>query len=466
MGASFDAGRIMATADLDREPFRRSLRLLKEDAREIDKMRVSPTVGADTKEADRKVTDLRTSLDRLASRRVTPTLSVDNAAGLVKLVDFQDRLDKISRDVADARVDVNDDRAREKLDALQIRLREVGAITSRPKVTVEGVERANLQLDRLALKLAAVNREGRAATGGAGRGGGGLFSRLAGAGRGGFFGGFGGLLVGGAAASVPLGVGALGAGASLLTPTLAGASGLGLFGAASSSAIKRVEADQKKITALNARIAATPATNPGGTPQQIAAAQARLTAAQANLQRAQYVGGNARIASARSSVASAESSLTSARGGGPNKEYEKLVKQRQDLLDKLTPAERKAAEGTAKLDKEWVKFQRAVEPETFKALATVTDIVTKSLTGLTPMTKAVGDEVDVMAKRVDTAVSDPFWQHFFGDFLTREAPRAVDTLGTSVGNIVTGVAHLAEKWSPLGHDLEHDAIRISGAFDK
>lgn len=467
---SFDAGRIVATADLDREPFQRSLRLVREEGRKLAAERYQPKVGADVGDGDRKVAEFRTKLDRLSTKRVTPTLSVDNAAGLVKLVDFQDRLDAIREKVAEARVDVDDDAAKRKLDALDIQLRRVGTITSKPRVSVEGVERANLQLDALELKLRALGAStARPNVGGAG--GGGLFSRLAAAGgRGGFFGGLGSLLVGGSAAAVPLGVGALGLGAGFLSPTIAGGTGLGLFGAASKSAITRVADTQKKLDALNARIANTPATVTTGAPRtaaQQAAAQARLTAAQANLRRAQYVGGAARIASAQSSVASAQAAL---QAGGQhtkaNPELAKLQKQRTELLAKMTPAERKAAEGIERLDKGWVKFQRGIEPQTFKVVADGTAIITRGLHDLLPMTKAVGDDVDDLAKRAQKAFKDPFWQQFFGQFLTREAPRAVNALGTTVGNIGTGLAHLAEDFTPLGHDLEDSFVRWSAMFDK
>ena len=439
---AFDAGAIVASLDLDRDPFQRKLAQAKRDAKKFADSKYSPKVDADTRQATAKVIDIRDRLDRLSNARVTPKLTVDNAQGLVKLVDFQEKLDRLRGKVATARADVDSDAAKAKLDALDIQLRKVGAITAKPKVTVEGVERANIQLDALELKLRALGATTArpSVTGG---GGGGLFGNGGLFGKGGFFRPKGALLNAGiflGPAAVPLGAAALGAGASFLTPTVAGVAGLGLFGAASKSAVTRVDAVQKKLDALNTKIAQTPqtttTTTKAASPAQIQAAQMRLDAAQANLASLSARGRS--TTSAQASVVSAQASLAALQGRGgttttANKEYEKLVKQRQALLKTLTPAEREAAEGVDRLEKTWVKFQRALEPQTFKALASGTDIATKGLNLMLPATKAVGKEVDTLAADADAALGKPFWKDFFGRFLTQEAPRAVDTLGRCSG---------------------------------
>lgn len=399
----FDAGKIQATVDLDRTPFQRKLAETKSDARRFVEERYAATVDADTKPALAKILDMRARLDRLSADRVTPRIDLD------------------------------------------------GFTEAEARVTI-----LQRQLDHL----------DRTLSGSGGRGG--ILGRLASFGQGGFFGGMGLLGVAGGAAALPLGVGALGLGASFLTPAVAGTAGLGLFGATAGATMKRIEQDRKQLEQLNARIAATPATRPAGSPQQIAAAQARLNAAQQRLAlaRASDTSTPASVASAQAAVVSAQSSLSSAQGGGANPEHDKLLAQRQSLLEKMTPAERAAAKGVDQLENSWKHFQRALEPQTFRLVTTGTDILRKGMHDLLPMTRAVGDEVDDLAKRADKALSEPFWQHFFGDFLTREAPRAVDSLGTTIGNVVDGFAHLAERWAPLGHDLEDTLDGLSGRFDR
>lgn len=404
-------------------------------------------------------------------------VSADTTSADDKLRTFSGRLDALRLKTATVGIDLNDRGAVGKLAALDAAIDRLDRLRANPKVDVDGIARAEAEVESLNLQLDRL--DGRRVTAGSG-GRGGLFNRLAGYGSsGGFFspGGFAGLALGLAPAAVPAGVGALGLGASFLTPGVAGTAGLGLFGAATAGAYKRVSKVEDQLDTLNKRIAVTPQTTSTTTgaasASQIKAATLRLDAARQRLAVAEVnpASSIASLTSARAGVLSAQSSLASlqARGGTttkPNAEYDKLVKQRKQLLDSLSPAERKAAEETDKLEKVWTHFQQALEPESFKLLATGLDIVTKALRDAEPMTKAVGDDIDSLAKRADDALSQPFWKNFFGDFLTVEAPRAVDALGTTVGNVVTGIAHLSEVWTPLGHSLETEMVSISSRFDQ
>lgn len=400
----------------------------------------------------------------------TVQVSADTRPAEQRLSLLNDRLDSLRLRTTEARVRLSgDDRALGRLaeiDAAMIRLDRARA---NPKIDLEGVAKAEAQLAALNAQLDRLDRRGA--------GGGGGFGRLAGFGRGGFFGGLGLLGVAGGSAAVPLSVGALGLGASFATPAVAGTAGLGLFGAASASAFSRVGKTQGQLEQINKRIAQTPqtttTTTQAASAAQIAAAQARLEAARQRLAAAQVspTASASSLTSARAGVISAESSLSGLQGRGgtstkANAEYAKLIKQRNALLKQLTPAERDAAKNLDALEDAWKRFQRALEPESFKLLATGADIFRHGLHDLLPMTKAVGDEVDTLAVRAEKALDAPFWQHFFHDFLTREAPLALDSLFTSTGHVVTGIAHLAEQWTPLGHDLEHGLVSITDRFDR
>jgi hypothetical protein len=418
-------------------------------------VRIRPRTTGFKTEADEK-------LRRQKPKDVEVQVSADTRTADERLSLLKDRLDTLRLRTTETRVKLaGDDKALGRLAAIDAAMIRLDRARANPKIDLEGVAKAEAQIAGINTQLDRLDHRG----GGAG---GGVLSRFAAAGSGGFFGGKGLLGVAGGAAAVPLGIGAAGLGAGLLTPTVAGVAGLGLFGAASKSAFTRVGKAQEQLKAINKRIAATPQTTShtttAATPAQLAAAQARLSAAQQRLVAAQVspTSSPASITSARASVLSAQSSLAGLQGRGgtttkANAEYDKLIKQ-------LTPAERAAAKGLDQLEDTWKHFQRALEPESFKLLATGTVIFRKGLHDLLPMTKAVGDEVDHLAKRAETALDSPFWDHFFGRFLTREAPRAVDTLGVTIGNVVTGFAHLAEQWAPLGHGLESDAVKISQRF--
>lgn len=412
-----------------------------------------------------RTTGFKSEADAQLAREKPSDVSVDVNADTrsadERLRLFGDKLDALRLKTATVNVDLNDRGATSKLAVIDAALSRLDHARANPKIDLEGVAKAEAQIAALDLQLDRLNEKGSGRGGGAG---GGLLGRLAGFGDNAFF-GKGALFFGGGSALVPLGIGGLGAGASFLTPAVAGTAGLGLFGAAAHSSISQVSKDQETLDKLNQRIKATSPTRAAGTPAQIAAAQLRVQAAQDALDRARASNPTG-IASAQASLASAQAGLSRAQGGGTNPAYDKLVQQRQQLLAKMSPAERDAAKGVDQLDDAWKHFQHDLQPQTFRLLATGTDIFRKGLHDLLPMTRAVGDEIDHLAKRADTALEAPFWQHFFGDFLTREAPRALDSLFTGIGHVVTGIAHLAVVWAPLGHNLEHDLVSITSRFDQ
>lgn len=400
--------------------------------------------------------EAETQLKREKPGDVSVQVSADTRPADARLSLLKDRLDSLRLRTTEARVKLaGDDVALGKLAAIDAAMIRLDRARANPKIDLEGVAKAEAQVATLNAQL---DRLG-ARRGGGGGDGGGILNRLAAAGQGGFFGGRGIAIGALGSAAVPLGIAGLGAGASLLTPTVAGTIGGGLFAATTKSALTRVDKVQTQLDAINKRIALTSPTTTTGR----AASSAQLSAAQQRLASAQ-VSGNL------SSILAAQQSLSALQGKGattkPNKAYEKLIQQRQALLNQLTPAEKAAAANTDKLSDAWVHFQRQLAPQSFKAVATGTDILTKGLKLALPLTKATGDEIDHLFKRADKALSDPFWRHFFNDFLAKEAPRAVDALGTSIGNIVTGFAHLSEGWAPLGHGLETDLVNITNRFNE
>lgn len=429
-------------------------------------VRIRPRSTGFKREAD-------TQIKRATPADVEVQVSADTRPADERLTVLKDRLDQLRLRTTDTRVRLDGDaRALTQLARIDAEMIRLDRKRANPQIDLEGVARAEAQLGALNLQLDKLD----AKSAGIGGGRGGIIDRLASAGHGGFFGGLGLLGVGGGAAAVPLGIGAAGLGASFLTPAVAGTTGLGLFGAASAATFKRVGKVEDKLDDLNKRIAATSpttsTTTTAATAAQIQAGRLRVQAAQQRLAAAQVSPSlnPAAITSARAGLLSAETSLAGLEGRGGtttkrNAEYDKLVKQRKELLNSLSPAERRAAEGLDRLEKTWVRFEKAIEPQSFRLLATGTDLFAKGLHLVEPLTKAVGDEVDDLAKRADHALDQPFWRHFFTDFLAREAPRAVDSLGTSIGNVVTGIAHLSEDWAPLGHSLERDLVHITQRFE-
>lgn len=243
--------------------------------------------------------------------------------------------------------------------------------------------------------------------GGGGRGGGGLLSGFAGASIPNPS--FRALGIGAALPLAgPLGGVALGAGASLLTPALAGGLGLGAFGAGAKSSFTTIDKDVATLTKLT---------------QQYDAATT-------------------------------------------NKQRAAVLTKEKTLWDNLDPAQRKAVKNVQGLDAAWASYKKKLEPQSFKVIADGAKIAATGLGLLLPVAQAVGDEVDSLEKRAEKALTQPFWHQFFGRFLPGEAKLAVDSLGVSLGNGATGIAHLMEAFAPLGHDLERDMVNLSARFEK
>lgn len=398
---SFDAGSIESRATLDTTEWFASVTKLRAEGRKLAGERFSPKVGADTGEGDAKILRFRQRITE-ATRPASVRLTVDNARALLALEPVAERLDDMRNRITTARVDASTQKAKDKLDDLDLRLRSIGRIVSKPRVSVEGVETAKLQLDRLELQLARLNRE-RINPGGRG-GGGGALGGLASHAPGGF-----GLAIGaGLPIIAPVAGLAAGAVSSLLTPTVAGGIGGGLFAKTASSSYQTLSTDLKNLTTL----------------------QKRYNSATTN--------------KTRLAALNAEKKAWAA----------------------LSPEERKAATNLHGLDATWTGFQKKLQPQSFKLLATGTDIARKGLKLLTPDVKAAGNTIDHLAASADKALGDPFWKQFFGDFLPNETHRALHTLGTDLGLVLTGLGHLSEKFAPLGHDLERDMTHLATQFDR
>lgn len=111
------------------------------------------------------------------------------------------------------------------------------------------------------------------------------------------------------------------------------------------------------------------------------------------------------------------------------------------------------------------------------------DIRDASAAGLFPGVTSSLDHFERIAPRVATlfneisqtmgsltldgskALAGPEWAGFIS-FLTREGPPALDALARSVGNVVQGMAHLAQAMTPLNRDFSTWLLDSSRAFEE
>jgi hypothetical protein len=407
---AYDAGSIESRLDINLRPFDEGLERAKRDAREFQRQRYAAVIDLDDRRAKTKITDVDTLLRKVASTKATATVAVEHGQAIRKLIDTSDRLDRLRAQVATARVDADTDAARRRLDALDVQLRRIGLITSRPRVTVDGVERANLQLDSLALRLSTINAAGGGSGGrggGVGAAGGGWLSRFARSG--GPNPGWLGLTAGAVLPLLPGATGlAAGAGASLLTPTVAGLIGLGGFGLAAKSSVKTVETDVKKLNTL----------------------VGQYNAATTDKQRAA------------------------------------VLAKEQLLWKSLDPAQRQAVKNVQALDAMWAGFQKRLEPQTFGAVAAAGRLGRTGLGLLYPSAAAAGTSVIGLEQSTNRKLQSPFSRYLARDVLPGETQRAIQAGGVALQNTLAGLAHTLVAFSPLGADLEQWLDRTSARFEK
>lgn len=98
MSASFDAGSIDATADLDLTPFHRALDEADARGEAFASKRFTATLGVDDAEALRSLYDMTDRLDRYGERRDTARVRLDTDLAILELRRLQAELDLATRD--------------------------------------------------------------------------------------------------------------------------------------------------------------------------------------------------------------------------------------------------------------------------------------------------------------------------------------------------------------------------------
>lgn len=93
--ATFNAGAIEATLELDRSPFQRGLELARRQGREFAAQKYTATLDVDSSRVAAQIAALEAQLARLDARRVQPNIDVDTAALMAQLALLQAQLDRI-----------------------------------------------------------------------------------------------------------------------------------------------------------------------------------------------------------------------------------------------------------------------------------------------------------------------------------------------------------------------------------
>lgn len=139
------------------------------------------------------------------------------------------------------------------------------------------------------------------------------------------------------------------------------------------------------------------------------------------------------------------------------------TKAQNKALAGLSKGEQDAAKQMLSLVQTYHGFTKALEPTTFTVLAKGADLAKTGLHDIAPIAESTGKALGGLEDKAKTALDSKFYRTFF-TYLAVEAPRSVDTLGRSVGNVGTGFAGLLQTFTPVEHQLEGGLLRLSQRF--
>ena len=121
-------------------------------------------------------------------------------------------------------------------------------------------------------------------------------------------------------------------------------------------------------------------------------------------------------------------------------------------MSKLSKAEQELAKDIKAFADNYEKWQQSLQPDIFPAIRGGMDLLTTGMEIGTPLIKASAFALGTLAEKANAGLKSQQWADFF-DTMTRMAPLAIDGLGTSVGNLLGGLAGIFEAMAPKTADV-------------
>lgn len=134
--ATFNAGSIEATLDLDVDPFQRGIRWAREEGRRFAQERYAAKLDVDTSAARGHMAAIRAELTRVATGSYTIRLDLAGSAGvLAQLMALEAALTRMDAHRANPRIDVDTAGAMAQIAALQAQLASLGGVNANVNTT-------------------------------------------------------------------------------------------------------------------------------------------------------------------------------------------------------------------------------------------------------------------------------------------------------------------------------------------
>lgn len=171
---------------------------------------------------------------------------------------------------------------------------------------------------------------------------------------------------------------------------------------------------------------------------------------------------------AAQSVTSAERGLESARLSGATAlgKVSSAQETYRKALAKLTPAERELYDtiaGPHGLKAAFNDWAHALEPDVLPIFTRGVSTAIHTLPSLTPLVKGAADAIGTLQDKASDNVKKPFWQGFKKDIAQNVKP-AIVGLGTSLGNVLAGMAGIVDAFLPHMDGIVKESDKVTGRF--
>ncbi|MFC4006647.1 hypothetical protein ACFOY2_05405 [Nonomuraea purpurea] len=118
----------------------------------------------------------------------------------------------------------------------------------------------------------------------------------------------------------------------------------------------------------------------------------------------------------------------------------------------LSKAEQALAKDIKKFQDSYVAWQRSLQPDVFPVIRSGLDLLNTGMKTGTPLIKASAGAFKQLIDQTNKGLQSEQWTSFFDD-LTEKAPRAIEGLGASAGNVAGGLAGVIQAFLPYTDDL-------------
>ncbi|MEU3168954.1 hypothetical protein [Streptosporangium sp. NPDC006930] len=121
-------------------------------------------------------------------------------------------------------------------------------------------------------------------------------------------------------------------------------------------------------------------------------------------------------------------------------------------MSQLSKEEQRLARDIKAFSDEYLDWQRSLQPDIFPTIRSGLTLMTAGMKASTPVIKSSAFALTTLAQRASEGLENEQWTRFF-DTMTVMAPKAIDGLGTSMGNLLGGLAGILEAFAPKTDDV-------------